>query len=251
VRQAAHRLDEVHHLPAPTYRAIAEKAAAPWRLGLSATPERSDGGHDDLAMLIGPEVYRRRPADLAEEGHIAQYREKRIYVDLTAEERARYDLLMAEWRWYLASKRSVLGRGGLFEQLIRQSAHDPAARRALQAQRQARRAGLGERRPRRVVGGAELIGAGMLVVEDRQREDARVVEERGGGGVGGDDESLDRVARVEAADAVEEEAPDAFGIYAISAAGRTGLDTLLAAWWSRLLGMRTAVQRAHDELALP
>ena len=47
------------------------------------------------------------------------------------------------------------------------------------------------------------------------------------------------------------EAPDAFGIFAISAAGRTGLDTLLAAWWSRLLGMRTAVQRAHDQLALP
>ena len=131
-------VDEVHHLPAPTYRAIAEKAAAPWRLGLSATPERSDGGHDDLARLIGPEVYRRQPADLAEEGHIAQYREKRIYVDLTPEERARYDLLSAEWRWYLASKRSLLGRGGLFEQLIRQSAHDPAARRALQAQRQAR-----------------------------------------------------------------------------------------------------------------
>lgn len=131
-------VDEVHHLPAPTYRAIAEKAAAPWRLGLSATPERSDGGHYDLATLVGPEVYRRRPADLAEEGHIARYREKRIYVDLTPEERARYDLLMAEWRWYLASKRSMLGRGGLFEQLIRQSAHDPAARRALQAQRQAR-----------------------------------------------------------------------------------------------------------------
>jgi superfamily II DNA or RNA helicase len=131
-------VDEVHHLPAPTYRAIAEKAVAPWRLGLSATPERSDGAHDDLATLIGPEVYRRRPADLAEEGHIARYRERRIYVDLTAEERARYDLLMAEWRWFLATRRSSLGRGGLFEQLVRQSAHDPAARRALQAQRQAR-----------------------------------------------------------------------------------------------------------------
>ncbi len=47
------------------------------------------------------------------------------------------------------------------------------------------------------------------------------------------------------------EAPEAFGIYAISAAGRAGLDTLLAAWWSKLLGMRTAVQRAHDQLALP
>jgi superfamily II DNA or RNA helicase len=131
-------VDEVHHLPAPTYRAIAEKTAAPWRLGLSATPERSDGGHFDLATLIGPEVYRRRPADLAEEGHIARYREKRIYVDLTPEERARYDILMAEWKWFLATKRSTLMHGGLFEQLIRQSAHDPAARRALQAQRQAR-----------------------------------------------------------------------------------------------------------------
>jgi superfamily II DNA or RNA helicase len=131
-------VDEVHHLPAPTYRAIAEKAVAPWRLGLSATPERSDGAHYDLATLIGPEVYRRHPADLAEEGHIARYRERRIYVDLTAEERARYDLLMAEWRWFLATRRSSLGRGGLFEQLVRQSAHDPAARRALQAQRQAR-----------------------------------------------------------------------------------------------------------------
>jgi GTP-binding protein len=47
------------------------------------------------------------------------------------------------------------------------------------------------------------------------------------------------------------EAPDAFGIYAISAAGRTGLDTLLAAWWSRLLGMRTMARRAQDEVALP
>jgi superfamily II DNA or RNA helicase len=131
-------VDEVHHLPAPTYRAIAEKAAAPWRLGLSATPERSDGAHHDLAALIGPEVYRRRPAELADDGHIARYREKRIYVDLTPEERARYDLLMAEWRWFLASRRSSLVRGGLFEQLVRQSAHDPAARRALQAQRQAR-----------------------------------------------------------------------------------------------------------------
>jgi GTP-binding protein len=47
------------------------------------------------------------------------------------------------------------------------------------------------------------------------------------------------------------EAPDAFGIYAISAAGRTGLDTLLAAWWSRLLAMRMSARRAEDEVALP
>ena len=132
-------VDEVHHLPAPTYRAIAAKAAAPWRLGLSATPERSDGGHRDLAELIGAEVYRQLPSELARGGHIADYRERRIFVDLSADERYRYDALTAEYRWYLATRRSQLMRGGnLFDQLIRQSAHDPAARRALQAHHQAR-----------------------------------------------------------------------------------------------------------------
>jgi superfamily II DNA or RNA helicase len=131
-------VDEAHHLPAPTYRTIADKMAAPWRLGLSATPERADGAHLDLAQLIGPEVYRRLPAELAEEGHIAKYKEKRIYVDLTADERARYDGFMAEWRWYLARQRANLMRGDFFQQLIRQTAHDPAARRALQAHHQAR-----------------------------------------------------------------------------------------------------------------
>jgi superfamily II DNA or RNA helicase len=131
-------VDEVHHLPAPTYRAIAAKTAAPWRLGLSATPERSDGGHFDLGQLIGPEVYRRLPADLAADGHIADYREKRIFVDLTDEERARYDALTAEYRWYLATRRGEMVRGSMFEALIRRSGFDPGARRALQAHHQAR-----------------------------------------------------------------------------------------------------------------
>jgi superfamily II DNA or RNA helicase len=131
-------VDEVHHLPAPTYRAIAAKVGSPWRLGLSATPERADGAHADLDDLVGAEVYRRLPAELSRAGHIAEYREKRIYVDLTPEERYRYDALMAEYRWYVATRRSQLMRGNLFEQLIVRSAHDPAARRALQAHHQAR-----------------------------------------------------------------------------------------------------------------
>jgi superfamily II DNA or RNA helicase len=131
-------VDEVHHLPAPTYRAIARKTAAPWRLGLSATPERTDGGHAALAELIGPEVYRRLPAELARSGHIANYREKRIFVNLSPEERYRYDALMAEFKWYIATRRSQLMQGNFFEQMIRRSAVDPAARRALQAHHQAR-----------------------------------------------------------------------------------------------------------------
>ena len=131
-------VDEVHHLPAPSYRTIAAKTQAPWRLGLSATPERSDGAHLDLVELVGAEVYRRLPAELSREGHIASYQERRIFVDLTPEERCRYDMLMAEYKWYLATRRGQLMGGNFFEQLIRRSGHDPAARRALQAHHQAR-----------------------------------------------------------------------------------------------------------------
>ena len=53
--------DECHHLPAQTYRQIAEGAFTPLRLGLSATPERADEEHLALERLIGPEVYRRPP----------------------------------------------------------------------------------------------------------------------------------------------------------------------------------------------
>jgi len=131
-------VDEVHHLPAPTYRRIVAKTAAPWRLGLSATPERADGSHEDLANLIGPEVYRRQPAQLSEEGHIATYQQRRVFVDLLPQERYRYDALMAEYKWFLATRRSQFMHGNLFEELIRLSAFDPAARRALQAHHQAR-----------------------------------------------------------------------------------------------------------------
>src|SRR5262249_15209993 len=45
--------------------------------------------------------------------------------------------------------------------------------------------------------------------------------------------------------------PEAFGVFAISAAGRTGLDTLLAAWWSHLLGMKKASVKRDESIPLP
>jgi GTP-binding protein len=47
------------------------------------------------------------------------------------------------------------------------------------------------------------------------------------------------------------EAPDAFGVYAISAAGRTGLDPLLGAWWSRLLELKHARPAGVSDVPLP
>jgi GTP-binding protein len=40
------------------------------------------------------------------------------------------------------------------------------------------------------------------------------------------------------------DAPDAFGVFAMSAAARQGLDELIAAWWSQLLAIRKADERA-------
>ena len=42
------------------------------------------------------------------------------------------------------------------------------------------------------------------------------------------------------------EAPDAFGLYSISAAARTGIDQLLAGWWTELLRLRVEGERRED-----
>src|SRR5215831_3927853 len=47
------------------------------------------------------------------------------------------------------------------------------------------------------------------------------------------------------------DAPEAFGIYAISAAARTGLDPLLSGWWSQLLDLKKASVRRDDSVSLP
>lgn len=47
------------------------------------------------------------------------------------------------------------------------------------------------------------------------------------------------------------DAPDAFAILAVSAAGRLGLDELLGAWWKQLLAMRKSDERSTARLELP
>jgi GTP-binding protein len=47
------------------------------------------------------------------------------------------------------------------------------------------------------------------------------------------------------------DAPDAFGVFAISAAGRMGLDPMLSAWWGRLLELKKASVRRTDSVELP
>jgi len=131
--------DECHHLPAPTYRLIAESAFTPLRLGLSATPERSDMAHIDLEELIGPEVYRRSPAELTEGHYLAQYQEKIIDIVLSSEDEQRYAEQRGIYNAFLRRRHIVIRSPEDFQQkLIYLSARDPEARAAMLAWREAR-----------------------------------------------------------------------------------------------------------------
>ncbi|MFO0809182.1 MAG: DEAD/DEAH box helicase family protein [Gemmataceae bacterium] len=66
--------DECHHLPGPTYALSAVGSLAPFRLGLTATPERADGLHERYADLIGPVVFRREIKELAGDFHRLPHR---------------------------------------------------------------------------------------------------------------------------------------------------------------------------------
>ena len=96
--------DEVHHLPAPKNAVISKMLLAPYALGLTATPERPDGGHDLLPDLVGPIVYRRSPEDLAGT-YLASYELVRIPIELTAHERHEYAEADAVYRDFLQKHR--------------------------------------------------------------------------------------------------------------------------------------------------
>jgi superfamily II DNA or RNA helicase len=99
--------DEAHHLPGPTYSMAAIGSLAPFRLGLTATPERADGGEAIYPDLIGPIVYRREITELSGQ-YLADYRTERIYVDLTSEETKTYHACRGKYSEY---RQYLLGRG--------------------------------------------------------------------------------------------------------------------------------------------
>jgi superfamily II DNA or RNA helicase len=134
--------DECHHLPSNFNRVIAEYAIAPYRLGLTATPERSDGRHADLQQLIGPEVYHKTAADLS--GHsLAAYEIVQIKVNLAQRERDRYDSLIQERNAFLQQANIRLGSLAGWQRFVRESAISVGGRRAMLAHHQAKAIALG------------------------------------------------------------------------------------------------------------
>lgn len=134
--------DECHHLPSSVYRYAAEMAIAPFRLGLTATPERSDGTDNLLEELIGPIVYRREVRELAGD-YLADYSIARIQAQLSLEERATYEEERAIFRRFLNQQGIDLGSLHGWHSFVMASARSEAGRRAMMAYRESKRIALG------------------------------------------------------------------------------------------------------------
>jgi superfamily II DNA or RNA helicase len=133
--------DECHHLPGPTYLMAAVGSLAPFRLGLTATPERADGQEQLLTSLIGPLVYRREIKELAGD-FLADYRTERLYVELTAEETERYRAARDIYRGFVDERGISMGGAHGWQRFIQESCRSKEGRVAFQAYREQKRLSL-------------------------------------------------------------------------------------------------------------
>ena len=143
--------DECHHLPGNFRRDAALMSAAPFRLGLTATPDRSDGRHIDLDRLIGPVVYN-LPIGQVRGKTLADFEVVRIPVTLSDAEQGQYDKCSRQVREFMYERRQTDSKFS-WQDLCGEVGSDPQARQALLAYRQ------------------------KQAIEDRAKEKLRVIED--------------------------------------------------------------------------
>jgi superfamily II DNA or RNA helicase len=129
--------DECHHLPSDAYALAARSCLAPYRLGLTATPERVDGRDAMLTDLVGPTVYRKDILELSG-SYLSEYDTERITVALSPEARAEYAAERAVYLDFLRSSGIRMSSPTGWGEFIMRSATSVAGQRAMQAYRRQR-----------------------------------------------------------------------------------------------------------------
>jgi superfamily II DNA or RNA helicase len=132
--------DEVHHLASTGYIQIAEMYTAPYRMGLTATYERSDQRHSLLSQLVGDPVYSVGIEEIA--GHLSPYTYEKISVELTPQEQQIYKSQMNIFKSFLQQRKITLRSAADFQKFIMTTGRDPKAREALLARNKAIRVAL-------------------------------------------------------------------------------------------------------------
>lgn len=135
--------DECHHLPAPETRLCAAMSIAPFRLGLSATPELDEERQQIMTDLLG-EIVCDTAIDELEGKILANYQVKKLHVGLTPEESAAYKSNREIYTGFLRSHRINFNMPDAWQRFLWSCARFPGGKEALKAfftQRQIARAG--------------------------------------------------------------------------------------------------------------
>lgn len=124
--------DECHHLPGPVYSLIARMTIAPFRLGLTATPERVDGGEQMLEELVGPTAYSSRVSTLAGDV-LSPYKAVKILVDLTHDEEARYQEARKQYLSFCRERKLRLGSPSGWQNFLAETCRSKVGQAAFEA----------------------------------------------------------------------------------------------------------------------
>lgn len=124
--------DECHHLPGQVNRMAASMCIAPYRLGLTATPEREDDGMEVMERLIGPIVFQAHIDEL--EGKVlAPYITRRIRVTLSPEEAEEYAAARRMYTNFIRAHQIDFSERDGWTRFIMLSARLPSGRDAMKA----------------------------------------------------------------------------------------------------------------------
>ncbi|MBR0459688.1 MAG: DEAD/DEAH box helicase family protein [Victivallales bacterium] len=135
-------VDECHHLPSGMYQQLARAAIAPYRLGLSATPERNDGEDTALDELLGPICYRKDITDM-EDGYLAPYSTILLPVQLPQDDWNEYQRQRAIYVQFVRQHRINLSSPQGWGQFLRACTRMPGGREAFTAYLAQKRIALG------------------------------------------------------------------------------------------------------------
>ena len=121
--------DECHHLGSEANSQTAKSYIAPYRLGLSATPDDEEYRSEVVKDVLGEVVYEKKITELSG-NYLADYHTKTIFVELTDEEKEQY---LYHRNIYLAFKKQVVGFQSSWQDFIFQASRSKKGRLALQS----------------------------------------------------------------------------------------------------------------------
>ena len=124
--------DECHHLPSEQFQYAAISSIAPFRLGLSATPERSDGKESFLYELCGPLRYEKH-IDQLSGGTLAPYEVKTIEVKMRPSDREKYENARENYISFIRKSRINFQNPNGWRIFLKRTSESPQGREAFKA----------------------------------------------------------------------------------------------------------------------